>query len=107
MADFFYRDTIYKHLLIPHTGPTIDHNTYTTEVQPGEPMNSVRNMGEGLLIGAELLKDSFKAHTNMGDSSQSWEPGAHYTACRPLNRFFSRCSVGLSLFQEFYSSWEF
>jgi hypothetical protein len=36
-------------------------------------------MGEGLLTGD---KDSCltKAYPGMGDSSQSWEPGAHCTA---------------------------
>lgn len=34
------------------------------------------------------LKDSCltKAHQSMGDSSQSWDPGAHCTACRQLKR---------------------
>jgi hypothetical protein len=50
------------------------------------------------------LKDNCitKAHPSMGDSSQSWEPGAHSTACRKLNGWrvpFPGASVGLNFFQ--------
>ena len=63
-----------------------------------------RNMGEGSLRSRHDSKTaaSPKPSPSMSDSSQSWEPGAHCTACRPLNRLESRLarsSVGLSFFQ--------
>ena len=41
----------------------------------------------GLLIGAEMIQRPLhKAYSSVVDNSQSWEPGAHCTACRLLNR---------------------
>ena len=56
----------------------------------------------GYLQEQKWLKDSCitKAHPSMGDSSQSWEPGAHCTACRQPHRLgsvFPGASVGLNL----------
>ena len=48
-----------------------------------------RNVGEGLLTGEELTQRHLhhtKARPSMSDSSQSWEPGAHCTACRQPSR---------------------
>lgn len=45
----------------------------------------------GYLQEQRCLKDSYstKAHPSMGDNSQSWEPGAHCTACRQTKRWAS------------------
>lgn len=55
-----------------------------------------RNMGEGLLPGAQMTQYSYQRPP---DCSQSWDPGAHCTAtCRQLNR--GRLSFpDLNLFQ--------
>lgn len=56
-----------------------------------------RNMGEGLIRGAERTQSITKAHPNTGGSSQSWEPGTHWTACGQLHRLDSglcRCLSG-------------
>ena len=43
-------------------------------------------MGEGLLKEAEMIHCITKVHPSTSDSSQSWEPGVHCTACRQLHR---------------------
>lgn len=48
------------------------------------------------------LKDSCVTKATSGDGSQSWEPGAHWIACRQLSRLenvLSSCLIGLSLLQ--------
>ena len=61
----------------------------------------------GYLQEQKWLKDSCitKAHPSMGDSSQSWEPGAHCTACRQLNRLESVLSRCLSWSKLLPDSW--
>ena len=70
----------------------------TTKVQLSKPMSFIgvtyRSMGEWLLTGAEITQSCIlKAYPSMGDSSQSWGPGAHCAARRHLNRFQSVLST--------------
>lgn len=62
----------------------------TTKVHFAEPMRFIgvtyKNMDEGLFTEAHMTQRQFipKAHPNMDDSTQSWGPGAHCTACSQL-----------------------
>lgn len=87
----------FLHMLHDKIFPGETQHTYLlippwTKVHLGEPMSFIkvtyRNMGEGSLIGAEMTQRQLhgQTHSSMGDSSQSWEPGAHCTACRQLSR---------------------
>ena len=70
-------------LLIPGRAPTTD------KVHLGEPVSfiGVIYMGEGSLTGPETtpwqLHHLLPAQVT---APKRWEPGAHYTACRPLSR---------------------
>jgi hypothetical protein len=54
------REMQHTHLFIPNREAMIDRSTDTTKVQRGEPMSLIgvtyRNMGEGLLPGAEMTQ---------------------------------------------------
>lgn len=73
---------MHKHRLNPDREPTTEQSKDITKVQIGEHW-VLLELPTGLWAMGYLqeLKDSCitKAHGSMYDSSQSWEPGAHYT----------------------------
>lgn len=79
----------------------IDQSTEISKVQCAEPMSFIEVTGiwvKGYLQEHKWLKDSYftKFHPCLGDSSPNWDPGAHQTDCRKLNRLESILSRHLS-----------
>ena len=67
---------------------------------------SYRNMGKGLLTGAQMIQRQLypQGPLQHGDSSQSWGPREHCTSCRQLHGLegaLPRCPNGL----KFPGSW--
>ena len=88
--------------------PRTDQSAHTTEVLHGEPISFIgvtyRNMGEGLITGAEMTQRQLyhQSPHSVGDSSKSWEPRE---TAQPVDGStgwtvsFLSASVGLNVFQ--------
>ena len=107
----FPREMQHTRLPTPNREPTTDQNTDITKVKLGEPRRFLLGLLIGIWVRASLqeqkwLTDSCisKAHSGRGDSSQSWEPGAHCTACRQLNKLKSVPSKWLNWSKSLSSS---
>lgn len=88
-------------MLISDGEPTTEQSTNTAQVQLGEFYWSyLYEYGRGQNNVQGQKSCITKAHSSMGDSSQSWGPGALCTAYWQLNRSLSlpRSSVGFNFF---------
>ena len=91
-----------------HKEPRTDQSAHTTKVLLGEPISFIgvtyRNMGEGLLTGAEMTQRQLhhQSPPSMGDSSQKLElreTAQPVDGSKGWRMSFPGTSVGLNFFQ--------
>ena len=89
-----------KFVSLLHKEPRTDQSAHTTKVLLDEPISFIgvtyRNMGEGLLTGAEMTQRQLHRQSlpSVGDSSQKLGAWRNCTACRwikGLENVHSRC----------------
>ena len=83
-----------------HKEPRTDQSAHTTRVLLGEPISFIgvtyRNMGEGLVTGAEMTQRQLHCQSlpSVGDSSQklgTWRNCTAYRWIKGLENVHSRC----------------